>query len=386
MTAAQPVFLYGTLRHEPLLKVVLGRVPDLHAARAPGNRVQRVAHGLPSLVRDPEGVATGLLIADLTEEDRDRLDFYELGFDYLLEDIEVRVGSEVRAAMTYRHQGAAMPGDLPDWSLDDWAADRAEVTLLAAAEFMAQFGMIDPRTAARRFPTIQMRADTALRAATSPTPAAVRRGMPIDEVRLHADRRPYTGYFSMVESAISHRRFDGGESREVAREALLGSDAVTVLPYDPVADAVLLIEQFRFAVYKRGDARPWPLEPVAGRIDPGETPQETARREAVEEAGLDLKDLLEVASYYPSPAAFSEYIFSFVGIADLSGAAGRIGGLASEEEDILSHIVSFDTLMDLVRTGEADTAPLVMTALWLAAHRDDIRRRYAGREPTSASG
>jgi nudix-type nucleoside diphosphatase (YffH/AdpP family) len=332
---------------------------------------------LPALIRDADGKAAGLLVTDLTPEDRARFDFYELGFGYWLEDIRVfadDLGSDARA---YRRAGDGLQ-DLPDWSLEQWQQRWAEVTMISAAEFMGLYGEVDAHAAARRFPTIRMRADTALRATVSPTPAAVRRGMAADEVRLVDDRRPYTGYFSLVESFIAHRRFDGGQSREVAREALLGSDAVTVLPYDPVADTVLVIEQFRFAVYKRGDARPWLLEPIAGRIDPGETPQDTGRREAREEAGLELRELLEVASYYPSPAAFTEYIYSFVDIADLTGVAGRIGGVDGEEEDILSHIVSFDALMELVRTGEADTAPLVMSALWLAAHRDEIRRRFGG--------
>ncbi|MCB2157335.1 MAG: NUDIX domain-containing protein, partial [Rhodobacteraceae bacterium] len=45
-------------------------------------------------------------------------------------------------------------------------------------------------------------------------------------------------------------------------------------------DRVLLIEQFRMGPYARGDAEPWLIEAIAGRVDPGETPEDAARREA----------------------------------------------------------------------------------------------------------
>jgi ADP-ribose pyrophosphatase len=122
---------------------------------------------------------------------------------------------------------------------------------------------------------------------------------------------------------LSHRRFDGGMSPLITREIFISGDAVTVLPYDPVRDRVLLIEQFRTGALGRGDPLPWQLEAIAGRIDPGEAPEDAARREAVEEAGLMLGRLEPVAEYYPSPGAMTEYIYSYVALCDLpDGVAG----------------------------------------------------------------
>ena len=70
----------------------------------------------------------------------------------------------------------------------------------------------------------------------------------------------------------------------------------------------------------------------------------------------------------------TEYLLSYVGLADLPDDVAGIGGLAAEAEDIRSHILSFDALMDLVGSGEADNGPLILTALWLARHRDVIRQ------------
>jgi ADP-ribose pyrophosphatase len=202
---------------------------------------------------------------------------------------------------------------------------------------------------------------------------ALRRRAQAQDIQVIARRQPYAGFFSVEEYDLRFRRFDGAMSPVVRRAVFISGDAVTVLPYDPVRDRVLLIEQFRAAVHARGDDQPWLLEVIAGRVDPGETPQEAARREAAEEAGLALGDLLEVAGYYPSPGAKAEYLYSYVALADLPDGTAGTFGLASEAEDIRGHLIGFDQLMALVRSGEAANAPLILTALWLERERGRLR-------------
>ena len=151
--------------------------------------------------------------------------------------------------------------------------------------------------------------------------------------------------------------------------AFIGGDAVTVLPYDPVLDSVLLVEQFRAGPLMRGDPRPWSLEPIAGRIDPGESPEDTVRREALEEAAIDLGALHRVADYYPTPGAVTEFLYSCVAQADLAGQGGTLGGEAGEDEDIRTHVVPFETLMELIDSGEAGTGPLILSSYGLALNR-----------------
>ena len=61
------------------------------------------------------------------------------------------------------------------------------------------------------------------------------------------------GFFSVEEYDLSYKKFDGSHSEVVTRGALISSDAVIVLPYDPVSDRVLLVEQFRTGPYVNGD-------------------------------------------------------------------------------------------------------------------------------------
>jgi nudix-type nucleoside diphosphatase (YffH/AdpP family) len=225
---------------------------------------------------------------------------------------------------------------------------------------------------ARRWGVIRARAQARLNAARA-APTTLRRRAGPGDVAVSARRTPYAAFFAVEEYDLRHARFAGGLSEPVTRAAFVSADAVTVLPYDPTRDRAMVIEQFRAGPFARGDPQPWSLEAIAGRIDPGETPEDTARREAWEEAGIALGRLIPLARYYPSPGAKAEFIHSYIGLAELPDAAAGLGGVAHEHEDIRAHVVTFHRLMELVETGEAGNAPLILSALALAGRREALR-------------
>lgn len=187
-------------------------------------------------------------------------------------------------------------------------------------------------------------------------------------------RHPFRGFFAVEDMTLRHRRFDGSMTEPIRREVFVSTDAVTVLPWDPVRDLVLLVEQFRSGPVARGGGPVWQVEAVAGRIDPGESPEQTARREAAEEAGVSLGALIPVAGYYPSPGALSEYIHSFVALADLGAVAPGLHGLAEEGEDIRTHLIPLATALDWLATGRIGNAPLILTLLWLQREAPRLRQ------------
>ena len=130
-----------------------------------------------------------------------------------------------------------------------------------------------------------------------------------------------------------------------------------------------MVEQFRMGPFGRGDPYPWVLEPVAGRVDAGETPEETARRECREEADLELAKLEHVSSHYCSPGCSTEMFHCYVGLCDLPEGGKSHGGLEVEHEDIRRHIIDFETAMDMTRTGEINIGPLFALLLWLERER-----------------
>jgi ADP-ribose diphosphatase len=184
----------------------------------------------------------------------------------------------------------------------------------------------------------------------------------------------FQGYFRLVRYRLRHRLFDGGMSGELTRELFDRGHAAVVLPYDPVREEVVLVEQFRLgALEPEGD--PWLLEPVAGIIEPGEEAPEVARREALEEAGLELLDLVPVGSYFPSPGASSEICAAYVARIDARGAGGLFG-LADHGEDVKAHVVPLASALAWLEDGRIRVASTLITLQWLALNRTTLRARW----------
>ena len=193
----------------------------------------------------------------------------------------------------------------------------------------------------------------------------------------HAKRVVYKGFFSVEEHDLSYRKFNNQQSSILTRSALISSDAVIVLPYDPVNDRILLIEQFRTGPYVKGDEIPWVLEPIAGLIDEGETPESAGIREALEEAHLEIKRLELVAQSYPSPGISTEFFHQYIGIVELLDSSNLIAGLSSENEDIRSHIFEYEQFFEMIESGKVKVGPLILLGLWLSKNRNRLRKKYS---------
>lgn len=178
------------------------------------------------------------------------------------------------------------------------------------------------------------------------------------------DRRPlYRGFFQLDACTVEHDRFDGG-SQMVVREHLERGDAVAVLLYDPVADEVLLLQQFRIGPAVRNEV-PWLVEIVAGMIDAGESAEVAAMRETEEETGYRPSHLQHLGRYYSTPGGSSERIDLYYGELNKHDAAGDGGGMDHEQEDIHAFWLSREEAMQWLVEGRINSgAP--MLALLLA--------------------
>lgn len=368
------VFFYGTLRHLPLLEVVLGcsaATLKIQHAHLPDHAVFWVRdEPFPIIHPQPGAKADGIVVQGLGDADIARLQYYEGGFEYDLAPVTVRVprGDDIQAQVFFCEPGAWPLG--AKWSLTDWQDKWGAMCVRAAGEVMAYFGRLSPQEIAQRVGAIRIRAWAWVQAQARPNDPD--RDITRD-VKVGAHHRPYVNFFAVEELDLQFRRHDGDMNSQINRAALVVGQAAIVLPYDPVRDCVLLIEQFRAAVYIAGDRAPWVWEPVAGLVDPGETPEQAARREAIEEAGLSLAVLEPAGQVYSSTGSSTEFLHLFIGLADLTDPMQN-GGLASEGEDIRSKIISFSDLMEGIDANTFCDLPLVTTALWLARHRDRLRQ------------
>ncbi len=364
------IFLYGSLCDPQLLNLVVGRdaFDELRPATLCDYAIYWVkGAGYPCFLEAPGHEVQGLLFADPTPSDLAAMDFYEACFAYPKMAVTLADGTP---AEVYLQSDTPTPG--APWDLAVWQAKWGEISRIAAREVMAAQGVEPPEQVGARFASIRARASAQISARDGATPQ-VGRGFTADQVEILGRTRDYDKFFAVDDVELKHPKFSGGSSAPIKRAVFLMADAVTVLPYDPIRDRVLLVEQFRAGPLVRGDQYPWVLEPIAGRIDPGETPEQAARREAQEEAGITLKGLEKIGGYYPSPGGVTEHLTSYVALADLPQTEDRFGGLDIEGEDIRSVTLGFDELMGLLRTGEAANGPLILSALWLAQNRDRLR-------------
>lgn len=368
------LFVYGTLRHPPLLELVAGpgACRTALAALADHAVLEAGDGSYPRLVAKKGARAEGLALHGLTEAAVARLDFYESLFGYTLHPVTIDRAGREETALVYLPD-ASGPAEGADFSLDAWVRDWSEISLRAAAEAMIHYGRSAPDEIGRLMPFFRARGWAGMLAQKT-APRSLRADLSAGDVKITEELPGHDGFFRLRALKLKHRRFDGSWSGEMPREVTHAFDAALVLPYDPATDRVHLIEQLRFGPLVRGDDAPWVLEPIAGLVDAGEDPETCARREAVEEAGLHLGDLEPMVRIYASPGYSTEFFHCFLGLTDLSEADEGVGGLEGEHEDIRSHVISFGRAMDLIDSGEINGGPLVMMLLWLARHRDRLRK------------
>jgi ADP-ribose pyrophosphatase len=186
----------------------------------------------------------------------------------------------------------------------------------------------------------------------------------------------FTGFYKLDKLHLRHRQFSGKMGSTISRELFVRHDAVCVLPYDAKTDRVVLIEQFRVGAMDKAE-NPWLLEMVAGLIDKAsEDPEDVARREAVEEAGLTLGALWPITNYFPSPGGSDEFVYLYLGQCNSEGAGG-VHGLEEEGEDIRVHVMPFEDAMQLVKDGVINNAACIMAMQWLALNRAEVRGMWA---------
>lgn len=183
----------------------------------------------------------------------------------------------------------------------------------------------------------------------------------------------HQGWFRISRYHFRHTLYQGGWSGEVDRDIFERGNVAAVIPYDPVNDTVLLVEQFRIGAMHRPEG-PWLTEIIAGMIEEGEVAEEVVRRESQEEAGLTLTDLIPVRKYYASPGGTTEEVNIFCGLTDLGGAGG-IYGLADESEDIRAQCFPAEQAIEMLDNGTLCNAITIIAMQWFKMNLDWLRQQ-----------
>jgi ADP-ribose pyrophosphatase len=171
--------------------------------------------------------------------------------------------------------------------------------------------------------------------------------------------------------------FAGKLSQPFKREALRSGTAVAVLLYDPAANQLVMIEQFRIAAYLNHLPSAWILECVAGMVDEGETNETAARREVTEETGCVVGRMEYAGAYLSSPGISDEMVTIYVGEVD-AVLAGGVHGQAGEGEDIRTIVFTVEEALAAADHGAVVNVMAQVALLWFARHGDGLRQRWLG--------
>ncbi len=190
----------------------------------------------------------------------------------------------------------------------------------------------------------------------------------------------YEGFFTLKKIHFKHKLFAGGESGEVVRELLIKGSASAVIAYDPNLDNVVMVEQVRIGAYAPNITKtPWLLELIAGMVEEGESPEEVAKRESEEEAGVTVSHLMHALSVWDSPGGVIERLHIFAGKVDSRQAKG-LHGLAEEHEDIRVQVLSRQEAYARVCDGRIDNCIAVLGLQWLQLHWQELQQKWQDAE------
>lgn len=207
--------------------------------------------------------------------------------------------------------------------------------------------------------------------------AACSAGFTSEDVQLSRET-VYRGFMQLQKIQLRHRLFEGGWSDTFERELLVRHPAVMVLLYDPQQDAVVMIEQFRVGALQDGATEkpgPWLLETVAGIVEPGESLEQVARRETLEEAGCEVGELEQITQVLTSPGGSNETITLFCGRVDARGLGG-VHGLVEENENICVRVINYETALQALAAGIVRDATSTIALQWLQLNRHELRQRW----------
>ena len=196
------------------------------------------------------------------------------------------------------------------------------------------------------------------------------------EVEILDTHTGYDGFFELKRFRLRHSLYAGGWSQAIERERIERLQAASVLLYDPVRDLVVMIEQFRIGALESATGA-WLLEIVGGLIEPGEHPEDVVRREAIEEAGCEVLDLVRICDFFVSPGTATERIHLYCARVD-AGSSGGVFGVEEEGEDIRVEVLPAGEVIAELYGGRVNSTSSIIAVQWLAANRDALRRRWCG--------
>jgi ADP-ribose pyrophosphatase len=189
------------------------------------------------------------------------------------------------------------------------------------------------------------------------------------EVSLSQPELLASGYLDYQRYRVTLPGADGVPVAQV-RDILRAGKVVAVLPVDSTRGEIVLIRQFRLPAHLANGCGSL-VETVAGRVEPGESLRDAARRECTEEIAVAPTALAELFSFLTTPGLTDEEVTVFLAAVDAARVPKRSGAV-SEGEQIRPVRVSIDAALAALNAGALRNGPLVIALQWLALNRGRV--------------
>ncbi len=189
------------------------------------------------------------------------------------------------------------------------------------------------------------------------------------DITLAKPERLAHGYRDYQRYRLTLRGADG-EPIEQVRDVLQAGKVVAVLPVDPARDKVVLIRQFRLPAQLANGCGDM-IEIVAGRVEPGESLTEAARRECTEEIGVAPARLVELFSYLTTPGIADEEVTIFLARIDAGQTLSHVVNDV-EGERIETVRVDIDEAIAALKQNSMRNGLLLLALQWLAINRGQL--------------
>jgi nudix-type nucleoside diphosphatase (YffH/AdpP family) len=178
----------------------------------------------------------------------------------------------------------------------------------------------------------------------------------------------FDDFFKVEEAYLRFEQFNGEMSPRIRRLNMERGNSVAIVILNKDTGKLIMVSQFRYPTYQNNHG--WTIEIIAGMVDPGETPEQTLRRELEEEIGLKIENFGHINTFYPSPGGSSELIYLYY--AAVSGEQAKYketGGLLSHGEDVKALELSLEDALDKIKSGEIVDAKTIVGIYWLENSR-----------------
>jgi nudix-type nucleoside diphosphatase (YffH/AdpP family) len=186
-----------------------------------------------------------------------------------------------------------------------------------------------------------------------------------DRVRVHSVEVLSDDWYVLKKTTFDFLRSDGTWQRQ-SRETYDRGNGATILLYNVAHRTVVLTRQFRYPAFVNGHPDLL-IEAPAGLLD-NHSPEESIRKETMEETGYTVGEVTKLFEAYMSPGSVTEKLHFFIAEYDSGTQRQSGGGIMAEGEDIETFELNVDEALRMVGSGEIKDAKTIMLLQYAKLH------------------